>query len=88
MGRVMVLDEPPDDAYAAGEEGWEQCPLCKGTGVAMSRRHFEVYFVFSDEVEARKFSDGVERPDGARSYGIRAVEPDEGLFDKVFRPQD
>lgn len=83
----MVLEEPPEDPYAAGEEGWEQCPACKGAGVAMSRRQFEAYFVFSDEVEARDFSDGLELPDGVRSYGLRAVDPDEP-FNRLFRPRD
>lgn len=85
LGKVMVLSEPPENPYE-NNEGWEECPGCKGTGVAMSARHFEAYFVFSDEIEAREFSDSLDPPDGVRSYGLRAVEPDDGMFGTSHRP--
>jgi len=75
----MTLSEPPEDPHES-EEGWEQCSVCKGTGVTMSAHAFEAYFVFSDEVEAREFSEGLDLPDGISSYGLRRVEPDEGLL--------
>jgi DnaJ-class molecular chaperone len=87
LGKIMVLSEPPEDPYANNDEGWEQCPACKGTGVSMSTRHFEAYFVFADELEAREFSDSLELPDGIRSYGLRAVEPDDGIFGAHRQPR-
>ena len=70
----MTLHEPPHDP--AGVEGWEECPRCKGAGVEMAARAFEVYARFSDDVDAREFMERLSRDDDMPSYGIRAVEPD------------
>lgn len=77
-GRIMTLDEPPEDPHSG--EGWEECPKCKGTGVEMASRAFEVYVYFQDEVEARAFMDRVADDESVSNYGIRAVEPRKGIL--------
>lgn len=74
MKRINTLEEPPEDPYS--EEGWEECPRCKGAGVEMAARQFEVYFRFSDEVQARDFMDRATS-DGLGMRGIRVVAPDD-----------
>ena len=65
MGKVMTLDEPPEDP----SEGWAMCDHCKGSGLEMSSSSFEVYFVFDDEPAARAFIDSTRG--SFRRYGIR-----------------
>jgi hypothetical protein len=68
----MTLDEPPEDPNS--DEGWEDCPKCKGSKVEMASRAYEVYFTFSDEVEAREFMERTADQPGVSSYGIRPVK--------------
>lgn len=71
LGRIMTLDEPPDDL--GSDEGWAICPRCRGAKVEMAKRRFEVYFVFDDEAQARGFMDSAS-PTSARERGIRRVQ--------------
>lgn len=69
------MDEPPADPYSG--EGWEDCAHCKGTGVEMAAHDFEVYFRFSDEIEAREFMEKAADQFDLPNYGVRRVPPDE-----------
>jgi len=79
MGKIMALDEPPEDPDSG--EGWEQCLRCKGTGVEMSTERFEVRGEleggearrsFADEVEAREYYDWLIEH-GTGHVGIRRL---------------
>lgn len=76
MGKLMTLPEPPQDPRS--DEGWEECNVCKGTGVQMSSRSVEVYFRFQDEIEAREFMERAEDdPAVTGQVGIRVVQEDD-----------
>lgn len=84
LGRVMTLDKPPEDPYS--EEGWEDCPRCRGTGVEMANVEFEVYVRFTDQVDAEAFMERVADEHNLKRYGLRRREPgDDDLVDRIFR---
>jgi hypothetical protein len=82
MGRIMTLNEPPEDLASC--EGWEQCPKCKGTKVEMASRLVEVYFRFSDEVDARAFMERAADDPAVSRHGIRVVEPGSDPLDGLI----
>jgi hypothetical protein len=86
LGKIMTLDEPPEDPLSG--EGWEECPRCKGSRVEMAARHFEVYFRFPDEVDARAFMDRAAADPVVNSHGIRAVESEPSIFEKFGFVED
>jgi hypothetical protein len=51
----------------------------------MAERHFEVFFRFRDEVDARAFMDRAAADDAVREHGIRPVEPRESLLDEILK---
>lgn len=86
LGRRMILKDPPNDP--SSDEGWVECARCKGTGVEMASRSFEVYFEFTDEIEAREFMMRVAEREDRSTYGIRVAEPSPGLLGRFKPPED
>ncbi|HEX8084559.1 MAG TPA: hypothetical protein VF529_09735 [Solirubrobacteraceae bacterium] len=85
LGRLSTLDEPPEAPYSdEAAKAWTDCPRCKGTGVEMATREYEVYFRFTDEVDARSFMERAADDPAVNHHGIRAVDPGDSLADRIF----
>lgn len=89
-GKIYPHDKPPEDPYSEeAAAAWIECPRCRGSGVEMADadQAYEVYFYFTDEVEAREFMERAAADEAARQYGMRRVERDDDPL-RPHRPWD